>query len=940
MDVLIAVTRVIFYVVLVYYLFINTTVFLMMLLSLSAARVRQRKSEVVDWDKLAASKMVEPISILVPAYNEEVVIADSLRSLLSLKYPRYEVIVINDGSKDRTLDVLIKEFSLVRVHIAYNRRLPTEPLKNFYVNPTIPNLIVVDKENGGKDDALNVGINVSHYPLVCSVDADTILEEDALLKVAMPFFEDRDMVATGGHVRLRNGCKIEKSRLLEIDLPREFIPLLQIVEYTRSFVMGRVGWNALNALLIISGAFGLFRKDLVIEIGGYQPRAIGEDMELVVHLHHHLRSNRIKGKFRYVPDAICWTEAPTELKGLGRQRSRWQQGLLTSLSLYRDMILNPRYGLVGMVAIPYFLLFELLTPLAEVLGYILLILLLSLGFLEFSFFYSFVAITVGYGTFLSLAAVFMDRIIYRIYPKTSQFLKMLLFAALENFGYHHLNVWWRLRAFWNFYFKEHFQHAGWQSPQRIGTGAAVDLGKTGSGEKEEKKYVLSPFVAALRSDRWGVRKATAKTLIKALGQECLPHLIPIAMGRGEDDVEALLGLGEKKVDEALSMLSSKEPHHRLWGSALLGDLIAPRGLGPLISALVDEVPSIRYSSIESLGKIGDARGSDPLLAILREDDLKAKYFSIVALGRMGYKDAIVQLIVFLEDYLLKHATIEALANMGDEGVVEPLKMIHEGADLYTQQVINKAISDIKAISSYKDRDTLQIYRLSREARESEITASPDISEDEMLRRRRMVMDNLIKYGDSQVVGSLVGLIRKGGSDVQLELLDAIDQAWQGLFNLQIELLYSDHPAQRIIAARTLGEMLEPFSCDALLGVLDDEESFVRYQAVESLGRIGDAKAVDRLLGMLDHSNDLGLVYLAIEALGLIGSDRATPAILSRLNEGFLTQIAIEALGRIGDVKALGQLYEATQSDNPLIKDVARRAMSYIDQKIKYAIKNY
>ena len=704
MDILITITIIIFYIILFYYLFVNTTNFLLMILSLTSARVRQRRSEIVDWDRLSSSKMVDPISILVPAYNEELVIADSVRSLLSLKHPGYEVIVINDGSKDRTLDVLISEFSLSRVDLAFNRRLPTEPIRNFFISPDIPNLIIVDKENGGKDDALNVGINVSHYPLICSVDADTILEEDALLRVAMPFLEDKDMVATGGHVRLRNGCRIEKSQILEIDLPKEFIPLLQIVEYTRSFVMGRVGWNALNALLIISGAFGLFRKDLVVEIGGYQPRAIGEDMELVVHLHQYLRDKKKRGVFRYVPDAICWTEAPTELKGLGSQRSRWQQGLLTSLSLYRDMILKPRYGMVGMVALPYFLIFELLTPLAEILGYILIALMLSLGFYEFSFFYSFIILTIVYGTFLSMAAVIMDRIIYRIYPKTSHLLKMLLFAILENIGYHHMNLWWRLKAFWNFYFKEHFQHSGWKSPERIGTGGSISLNESASAKKIEEEVALSSFIAALKCDYWDVRKAASKTLLKVLGRECLPHLAAIAVGSEEAEVDALLDLGEKRVDEALNMLSSKKASYRLFGSALLGDLMSARGIGGLISTLVDEEASVRYSSVESLGKVGNLRGADPLLAILREDDIKTKYFSIVALGRMGYKDAITQLMSFLEDDLLKHATIESLAHIGDDSVVAPLRMIYEETDQYTQRVINKALANVTAISSYDDGD--------------------------------------------------------------------------------------------------------------------------------------------------------------------------------------------------------------------------------------------
>jgi cellulose synthase/poly-beta-1,6-N-acetylglucosamine synthase-like glycosyltransferase len=385
-----------------------------------------------------------PVSVLVPAYNEEATIASSVRSVLELDYPRFEVIVINDGSKDGTLEALQREFALVAFPETYWRRIAVKPVRAIYRSALYPNLRVIDKENGGKADALNAGINASHCPLFCGVDADSILERESLTRVVEPFLENPLTIATGGSVRIANGCQISSGFLTNVGLPKSPLALLQVMEYLRAFLFGRLGWSPLNALLIISGAFGVFRKESVIKAGGYRRDTIGEDMELVVRLHRYHRLNRIPYRITFVPGPNCWTEAPESLRVLARQRARWQRGLSESLSLNLKLLFHPHGGSAGWIAFPFMALFEWAGPLIEVAGYGFMIAGFALGMISTEAFISFTVIIFGFGFLLSVSSLLLEELWFHSYPKVSQLAVLVLMALLENMGYRQLNSLWRL----------------------------------------------------------------------------------------------------------------------------------------------------------------------------------------------------------------------------------------------------------------------------------------------------------------------------------------------------------------------------------------------------------------------------------------------------------------------------------------------------------------
>jgi cellulose synthase/poly-beta-1,6-N-acetylglucosamine synthase-like glycosyltransferase len=426
------------------YLFILTTGYLM--LDIIAALHLRRYMEERSLESLPHGyTSFEPqISLLVPAYNEEATIASSIRSLLQLSYSEYEIIAINDGSKDKTLEVLIKEFALVPFPEAYDRQLATKAIRNIYHSTKLPNLRVIDKINGGKADSLNAGINISRYPLFCCIDADSILQRDSLRLVVQPFLDDPLTIACGGTVRIANGCEVKNGFLTAVGLPTNFLALFQIVEYLRAFLFGRLGWSPLNALLIISGAFGVFHKDTVVTVGGYDPDTIGEDMELVVRLHRHLRLQGKPYRIAYVPDPVCWTEAPEDLRTLKNQRIRWQRGLSESLTKNMDLLFHPKGGAVGWLAFPFMALFEWLGPVIEVGGYVLVVVGFMMGFVSVEVSLLFLLVAISLGILLSVSAVLLEEISFHVYPKPRHVLLLFLAAIAENFGYRQLNALWRL----------------------------------------------------------------------------------------------------------------------------------------------------------------------------------------------------------------------------------------------------------------------------------------------------------------------------------------------------------------------------------------------------------------------------------------------------------------------------------------------------------------
>ncbi|CAN5812824.1 glycosyltransferase [soil metagenome] len=433
------------YFVLVYFLMINGVYLILYLISFAEIADYVRREVFSGLSELFTSSYAPPVSVVVPAYNEEAIIVDSVRSFLALEYPNHQVVVVNDGSNDRTLDVLMNEFDLYDSDQPVRVLLETEEIRGTFTSQT-ESLVVVDKVNGGKSDALNAGICVATYPLVCCMDADIILEEDALLRAARPIIESSAVAAVGGIVRVANGCKFEKGRILEVKTPRRLLPTFQIVEYLRAFITTRTAWSRLNCLLIISGAFGMFRRRDLIQAGGYANDTVGEDMELTTRMHRVLRENDREYRISFIPDPIAWTEVPTTLKILRRQRDRWHRGLIDTVLRHKKMLFNSRYGIVGTVAMPYFFLFEFLGPIVEIFGYAAFGIGLALGLLNAPFALAFFGAAVGLGAFLSVSAVFLEELRLERYPNWRDLLKLTGFGILENFGYRQLNTLWRMLA--------------------------------------------------------------------------------------------------------------------------------------------------------------------------------------------------------------------------------------------------------------------------------------------------------------------------------------------------------------------------------------------------------------------------------------------------------------------------------------------------------------
>lgn len=389
------------------------------------------------------SPLTPPISVLVPAFNEEQGIVESARSLLALQYPEYEVVIVNDGSTDSTLARLTEEFDLVPVRKALRTTLPSAPVRGAYLSRRHQNLWVIDKENGGsKADALNCGLNAAQHPLFCAVDADTLLERDGLLRIVRRLLEDEHVVAAGGIVRIVNGCTVDHGIVTEVALPSSRLAVMQVIEYFRGFLIGRVGWSRAGWLIVISGAFGLFRRQVVEAAGGYWTGTHAEDLELVLRLHRYLRERAEPYRIEFVPDPVCWTEAPETFEALGRQRRRWHGGLAQSLYRHRRMILNPRYGGLGLVGLPYYVFAELLSPLVEFAGLPALVAGVAFGLISPVFLAAFAVLALLLTVLVSFSALALEEFSFRRHTSNRDALRLLVYAFLEPFGYRQLIDFW------------------------------------------------------------------------------------------------------------------------------------------------------------------------------------------------------------------------------------------------------------------------------------------------------------------------------------------------------------------------------------------------------------------------------------------------------------------------------------------------------------------
>ena len=454
--------------ILVYFLALNSFYAVLLVLSIPEIWEQTRLAEDEDFQRLMQSDALPPITILVPAYNESATIEASVTAILTLEYRNYEVVVVNDGSKDDTMEQLRHAFDLYEIPRVYPEIIPTQPLRALYRSRARSRLLVLDKENGGKADSLNAAINASRFPLVIAVDADTLIEPDALLRLTRPFLLGREIAAVGGTVRVANNCTVKDGRVTDARVPGKILPGIQVVEYLRAFLFGRLGWNRLGGNLIISGAFGLFRKDYVMEIGGYRTTSIVEDLDLVVRLHRHLRAKKITYDTPFIPDPVAWTEVPESMKVLSRQRERWHRGLISAMWQYKTMLFNPRYGSIGFLAMPFYAFGEMLAPVVELMGYLITALGLAFGLVNVSFALLFILVAWGYGMLLSIWAVVLEEVSFRRYRRFGDLFRLLLFASLENFGYRQCTVWWRLKAFANVFKGVH----AWGDMARKGFGKA------------------------------------------------------------------------------------------------------------------------------------------------------------------------------------------------------------------------------------------------------------------------------------------------------------------------------------------------------------------------------------------------------------------------------------------------------------------------------------
>ena len=432
--------------VLGYFAVLNLLYALFGYIGLRSVMIHGRELSRLALEDLLDRDLEMPVSILVPAFNEQEGIVSSVHALLSLHYPEFQVVIVSDGSTDETIERMVEGFALVEVPQVYRRVIETQPITRIFRSLRHPNLVVAEKLRGGRADALNAGLNLARYPLYAAVDADCVLDAEAILRASRLFLEDETVVGVGGTIRPFNGSVLVEGHVAGLRLPKRWIERFQVLEYARAFYTGRAGWSQMGGLLIISGAFGLFRRDPVMRIGGYSTKTVCEDIELVVRIHKTFKRSRTPYRILFIPDPICWTEVPSSMRILRAQRNRWHRGLMETLWSHRDMVGNPRYGTVGLVAIPYFWAFEALSPIVEFGGYLFIVASALTGRLNVTFAVLFIVLAVLFGMLLSQVAVGIETLLLARYPRVRDRAILVLAAFLESFGYRQILTFERAKA--------------------------------------------------------------------------------------------------------------------------------------------------------------------------------------------------------------------------------------------------------------------------------------------------------------------------------------------------------------------------------------------------------------------------------------------------------------------------------------------------------------
>jgi cellulose synthase/poly-beta-1,6-N-acetylglucosamine synthase-like glycosyltransferase len=430
--------------------FIFAVYLILSAVSAVSLRTYLRKNSYVDYTSILLAPLTPTISVIAPAHDEERTIVENVRALLSLYYNNYEVIIINDGSSDETFKRLIEAYDLERVSYFFDYRIPCERIRGVYKskNGAFRKLTVIDKVNGGKADALNAGINISKNELVCCIDVDSIMEPDALLKMVKPFMEETDkkVIAAGGVIRIANSCIIEGGQIQEIRLPGDFLPRMQVLEYTRAFLLARMAWSKIDGLLLISGALGLFDKEVLIKSGGYSTKTVGEDMEIVVRIRRYMVENKLPYQVVYIPDPLVWTEVPSTAEVLSRQRNRWTRGTLETLITHRKLFMNPKFGKFGILGYSYWFFFEWLAPIMEFLGYCWFFFLLIFRAINWPFFLLLLTFVYTFAVMLSTWAILFEEKTFHKYKTRREVFSLWATSLLEPIFYHPRTVWWAIRG--------------------------------------------------------------------------------------------------------------------------------------------------------------------------------------------------------------------------------------------------------------------------------------------------------------------------------------------------------------------------------------------------------------------------------------------------------------------------------------------------------------
>ncbi|MGQ7869364.1 glycosyltransferase family 2 protein [Sunxiuqinia sp. sy24] len=458
------------YIFLLYAILIVVHYLVLAIIALFELRKVVRENELAQYKSLMIYERVPLVSIVAPAFNEERTIVENINGLLHLRYSKYEIIVVNDGSTDETLQTAIDAFELVKVDFALDSVLDYKTIRGIYRSnlEAYANLIIVDKENGGKSDALNAGISIAKGQYFMTIDVDTIIDPYVIQYLIKPFFEysDSKVIATGGTIRVANSCEFRKGHLLNVNIPKNFLARFQVLEYNRAFLLSRLAWKKLNGMVLISGALGMFDRKLVLKCGGYSTKTVGEDMELILRMRRYMYDREERHKVILVPHPMSWTEVPEDWRVFGRQRSRWTRGLIDCMITHRKMWFNPRYKIVGLFSMPTVILYEWFAPVIQMLGMVYFTYLVIIDHVNWPFFLVLLLFVYLFGIAFSTWALICDHFAYHQYKSTKHIVRLLVIAWIEAFTFNLVNSFFSLKGNFEYFFKKN--RSDWGTMSRTG----------------------------------------------------------------------------------------------------------------------------------------------------------------------------------------------------------------------------------------------------------------------------------------------------------------------------------------------------------------------------------------------------------------------------------------------------------------------------------------